>query len=101
MTPTEQQAAQEVNALDFPVNIQLEDDMIPITDIYGLVQPPEATEAMPGSSTEWTVDNTAGTGDLAKWLHTGFTPRAGGGQAHANSYIYTPKAAPAHDGCQC
>ena len=79
LTPRERQAAQEVNALDFPVTIQLEDEMIPVTDLYGIDQGADnMAEGAPGSSSEWAMNDNAGTGDLAKWLHTGFTPRAGG-----------------------
>lgn len=86
LTPRERQAAQEVNALDFPVTIQLEDQMIPVTDLYGIDQGADnMAEGAPGCSSDWVMNDNAGTGDLAKWLHTGFTPRAGGTMHNAAS----------------
>lgn len=47
-----------------------------------MVQQADNTQGMPGPGPgpggEWFLENSGGTGDLAKWLHTGFTPRAGG-----------------------
>ena len=63
----------EVNALGLPVTIHLEDQMIPLPPSYA--GGPMEGSAGPDSSTLWRSDTD---GDLAKWLNSGFTPRAVG-----------------------
>lgn len=73
LTPRERRQVQEVNALGLPVTIHLEDQMIPLPPAY--VGAPMEGSAGPDSSTLWRSDTD---GDLAKWLNSGFTPRAAG-----------------------
>ncbi|KAL3136859.1 hypothetical protein ABBQ38_005564 [Trebouxia sp. C0009 RCD-2024] len=73
LTPRERRQVQEVNALGLPVTIHLEDQMIPLPPAY--VGPPMEGSAGPDSSTLWRSDTD---GDLAKWLNSGFSPRAVG-----------------------
>ena len=76
LTPKERSAAQEVNALGLPVHIQLEDQLIPLPQTY-MAAGAEAGDVKPepAEASLWRTDTD---GDLARWLTSGFTPRAAG-----------------------
>ena len=78
MTPTERQAAEQVNALGLPVTIHIEDEKIPLPVPYQLQATAgggEVKEEFPDGGTLWRTETD---GELANWLSQGFTPRAGG-----------------------
>lgn len=64
-----------MNALGLPLQIQLEDKRIPLSQAYTTAGTGDVKDEVGEGSTLWRTDTD---GDLAKWLNNGFTPRAGG-----------------------